>query len=485
MQRNAIQMTTLSERSRHMRHPPTERFWLAVLCLTLAACTPFAPSPRSSPEGDLPRTFTLYEPADADTGRWWESFGDAELNRLVEQTLADNFTIRQAWARLRQARALAVQAGTARYPTLDLEAGTSLGRRQVDGGSSDTVESYRLGLLSNYEIDLWGRIRSETEAARLSETATREDLNASAMSVAAAVVERWANLIAQRMQLELLRRQFDTNETFLELVELRFENAMVSALDVYQQKQTVESVQAQIPLVEAEERRLLNELAVLLGRPPGGDVAITRTDLPMPDPVPAAGVPADLLAARPDIRAAGLRIEAADWQVSAARADRLPALRLTGTAAYDTDGLSRLLDSWLVQLAANLAAPLFDAGRRQAEVDRTLAVADERLWAYRETVYSAIQEVEDALMSENRRRAHIQALERQMETARNALEQAGQRYRNGLSDYLPVLTQLLSLQNLERTLVTQRAALLIDRVSLHRALGGDWTIRLEPAASSS
>ena len=127
-----------------------------------------------------------------------------------------------------------------------------------------------------------------------------------------------------------------------------------------------------------------------------------------------------------------------------------------------------------------MTAPIFDGGRRSAEVDRRQAIADENLSAYRQAVLTAIREVEDALVNEVKQREHIRALEDVLGTARKALEQAGIRYRNGVTDYLPVLTQLLSVQGLERNLIRQRANLLNARISLHRSLGGTWTDSLSP-----
>ena len=310
---------------------------------------------------------------------------------------------------------------------------------------------------------------------RLEASATREDLNAAAITVAAEVTERWINIISQRMQKRLLDKQLETNQTYLELVELRYRKAMVSALDVYQQRQIVESVKAQIPLVESQEQLLLHELAILLGKPPRTSIQISRKDLSVPEEVPATGLPADLLANRPDVRAAGLRLQAADWQVAAAHADRLPAISLTAQATYGPAELDLLFDNWVLNLASNLTAPIFDGKRRAAEVDRTRAVVDENLAAYRETVFTAIKEVEDALISESKQREHIKALELQIDAARKALEEARERYLKGIENYLPVLTQLITVQNLDRDLIEQKAELLVDRLNLYRALGGTWT----------
>jgi len=469
---------------------------IPVLALVMlgGSCSPFKPLHRISPEGELPQTFSLYKAGPERPDRWWETFEDPELNALIDKALTGNFTLKEAWARLIQANALVLQKGSRLYPDLNFTSGGSYTRQKIttegdtSTGSSRTMgaaapsktvtrqktENYSLGLTSSYELDLWGRIRSEREAERLSAFATRADLNTAAMSLAAEVAQRWVNIISQRVQKQLLEKQLEINNTYLELVELRFRKSMVSALDVYQQRQVVERVKAEIPLVEAQELLLLHELALLMGKPPRTEIKISRSSLPVPAEVPDIGLPADLLANRQDVRAVGMRLRAADWQVAAARANRLPSISLTGNASYSGGKLDLLFDNWLLSLAANLVAPIFDGGRRAAEVDRTRAVVDERLWAYRRTVLTAMKEVEDALIREEKRQQHIKALRKQIDTARKALNEAQERYRKGLNDYLPVLTQLLSVQNLEQDLIRRQAELLIDRVSLFRALGGSW-----------
>jgi NodT family efflux transporter outer membrane factor (OMF) lipoprotein len=446
-----------------------------LLLAVLVACSPFKPQPRTSLDKDLPGTFSLYTGETEPTQLWWESFKDPELNRLIDTGLSENFSLKEAWARLNQARALAVQAGADRFPDLTGTGDALVGRERFGDSSSRSIENYSLGLFSSYELDLWGRVRSQYKAALLRAVASREDLHTAAITLAAEVANRWIQIISQRMQKNLLEAQLKTNETLLELVELRFRKAIVSAVDVYQQKQIVENVRAEIPLVEEEEQLLLHELAVLLGKPPRTDLDITRTELPDPTPLPPTGLPADLLAFRPDVRAAGLRLKAADWQIAAARADRLPTLSLTGRARIGEGDLNVLFENWLLSLAANLTAPILDGGRRAAEVDRTRAVADEDLAAYRDTVLTAIKEVEDALISETKQQEHIDGLEQVIAAASRALEEAGVRYLNGLTDYLPVLTQLLTVQGLERDLIRRKAGLFNARVQLYRALGGTWT----------
>lgn len=460
--------------------------WALAFFFGLTACRPLTPAPRPDPQGDLPARFSLYQ-GPADPGRpWWQSFGDPELDRLVRSALTDNFSVREAWARLNQVEAAARQAGAVRLPVLSAGAEALSGRRKSEAMASGVAfEDYSLGLAASYELDFWGRLRALHTAAQLQVSAARQDLHTAATTVAAEVVNRWLGIVGQRMQRRLLNEQVNANRILLELVELRFQQGMASVVDVYQQRQVLESVQAEIPLVKEAERLLHHELALLLGRPAAVVRDLDSERLPEIASLPATGLPADLLAARPDVISAGLRLQAADWQVAAARANRLPALRLNAQGSYGDGGLEVLFDNWVLTLAANLTMPLFDGGQRAAEVVRLQAVADEDLLGYRAAVLGAVKEVEDALVAETHQLEHLHALQRVTGTARLALEEAKARYRSGITDYLPVLTQVLTVQNLERGLIHRQASLLGARVRLFRALGGTWPEELLPARADN
>ncbi len=513
-------------------------FCMVLLILPLAGCDAFLPKRDIADEGSLPATYSLKETEAATVERWWTEFESEELNSLVEESLSENLTLRQFWARVEQADARSTQAGALLYPQIDLlgdasyrrtgvtvetdeatfrtklrdalaggleEALTNTANRalgqntgsttgggpigNISSGSSSTkapdrltqtTTSFGLSLSASYEVDLWGRIASGYRAAQLDQDATRRDLEATAITVVAEVVERWLRIQEQQALSAILEEQLETNRTFLELVELRFRKSQVSALDVYQQRQAVSEIERQFPAVESAEQVLRHELAVLLGRPPMFDLNLGSYDLQRMPEFPAIGVPADLLVRRPDVMAALADLRAADYRVAEARADQLPAIRLTGGIGYSADDIANVLDDWFLNLAAGIAQPLFDGYRRQAEVERTLAVVEERLAAYRLTILTAIREVEDALIQERKQRELIAALERQIDDAENALNEATERYLKAANDYLPVLTELERTQALSRSLVTARRELVEFRLDLYRALGGTWPARLDP-----
>jgi outer membrane protein, multidrug efflux system len=449
---------------------------LLLLAVTLAACaTTIEPD---KPTLDLPERFSATGAGEL-PAHWWTSLGDPDLDRLVDRALAGNLSLRTAWDRLDQALAVARRAGAAEKPTLTGEASLSrsVSRSKIEGPTGSTYErSYRtslgLGLVAAYEVDLWGGIRSARDATVLDARASEEDLRAAALTLSARVAETWVRIVIQTGQLALLEQQVATNEKVLEVVTLRFRSGRVGAEDVLRQRLLVESRRGEIIRATETAEVLEHELAVLLGLVPTAGRFTRRADLAPLPPLPSTGLPAEVVARRPDVRAAWLRVRAADRRSAAAVADRYPALRLTGrieTTGVDIDDLFR---NWLASLAGGLTAPLLDGGRRAAEADRTRAVTAERLHAYGQTVLDAIEEVETALVEERRQRESIASLERQLELSEDVLGRIHDAYRRGGHDYLRVLDALASSQALQRTLLSARGQLVLDRIALCRALAG-------------
>jgi len=454
----------------------------ALALVALNSCSPFMVPDRTSTFSDIPESFSLGQGVSDPAQKWWLNLSSPELTLLIEEALAENLSLRVYWARLEKAQALAVRAGSGLYPAVSAEASAAYSDSRLGGGTSGSADEKRfaVGLAAGYELDLWGRVRAGAESAELTMIASLEDFNAAAMTVAAEVARRWVGILARREELLLLEQQLAANQTYLDLVELRFRKSLASALDVMQQQQLVERVQARLPLVQMQEQLLRNELALLVGRMPGASQDVQARSLPTLLSPPAGGVPAMLLENRPDVRAAFRRLQASDQDLVVARADRLPAIRLTGSASYSSSDLDRIFDNWLANLAASLAAPLLDGGRRKAEEDVASATVKERLALYRQAVLDAVQEVEGALVREEKIREHIVKAERQLQAAKTALDEARTRYVNGLNDYLPVLTQLLSVQNLEMELISRNQELIEARIALNRAVGGTWTEELQP-----
>ncbi len=449
----------------------------AILMIFPLSCS-FLPQRNEPLEPEVPENFSQETGEPSLHELWWEDFGSAELNRLVTEAFNGSFNLRQAEARLRQARASAVIAGGDLYPEVNLEMAGGATRARTgnfENGATATTENYSLGLAAGYEIDLWGRVRSTANEADSLVLAGSADLDAARITLAAEVTDRWLSIIELKSQLELVRRQLESNRTYLELLLLRQRKGLATALAVFQQQQVVAGTESLIPLLDSQLDITRYELAVLLGRPPRSKkIGLTAARLPEISPLPELGLPSQLLENRPDIRAAYFRLESSDWGVSAARANRLPTLNLTASTGYKSVEFDYLFDNWFAGFAGALLAPLIDGGRRSAEADRALAVSEERLAFYRETILNAFKEVESALVREQKQTDYIGSLGNQLTAAKNALSEALLRYRKGDIEYLDVLASLTSVQSLEREVLSARRDLLLYRVSLYRALGSRW-----------
>ena len=468
-----------------------------IIFIMNSGCTAITPETRSAQPVVLPDTYSassadtpsaksdsiqgangngtskaLPDPPDL-SSPWWEAFHNDELNRLIEEALSRNFDIKAAWARLNQARAAAVKVNAGQRPSLDLDSDYTY-QKNYDRDEDESSESARLGLglAAGYEVDLWGRLASKSEAARLTALASRADIETLAITIAATIAEGWIDLLAVRDEMAVLHEQLETNRSLVALVEFRFTKSMASALDVAQQRETLAATEAEMPLLKAKERRLLNTLAVLTGKPPGS-LTISPAALPIPIPLPEDGIPADLLDSRPDIQAAALRLKSAEWEVAVAKADRLPALRLSVRSAIDTVSSGTLFSSWLNTLMAGLTGPIFDGGSGVADVARARAVAEERIAAYGDTVLTALHEVEEMLINETYQQKYLADLNAQLNVTREALVKARVRFLKGQSDYFPFVSELLTTQRLERAMVKERANWIKYRIGLYRALGTD------------
>lgn len=447
----------------------------ALLCVS---CASFDASGQRQAQ-DVPSSYQAAKPGTMAPDAWWQAFDDAQLNGLIGRALGGNLSIEQAATRLRQAEASAVKSGAARFPSLNGTAGASTKYTHTDGLKTSNADRWSLGLAASYELDLWGRVASGRRAALRTMEASRFDLETAAMTIAGKTATMYFYWQQQQTKLSILTRQLESNRKMLSVVEKRFQTAQASAVDVLQQRQKVAASEALIPPVQAAVSEAEHALAILVGQPPQTDLNLTVQPFAELPTMPEAGLPADLLVRRPDLQAAWSRLEAADWNVRAAQADRLPAITLTGSATYGADTTDALFQNWVMNLAAGLTAPLIDGGSRRAEVALKKAVADEKVAAYRETVIGALGEVEDALAAETHQRDYLEAILRQSTAAQLTAEESFRRYTRGLNSYFEALSTESTRQSLEVTVLQAEYDLRADRVQLYRVLGGDWHSILE------
>jgi NodT family efflux transporter outer membrane factor (OMF) lipoprotein len=413
---------------------------------------------------------------------WWQHFEDPRLSLLMEHALESNFSLKTAWDRLAQAEARLKAAGADLYPSLDLVSGLSYRRRRQEDSSGDfsTSDSTNrsLGLDADYVVDLWGRVRSGQEAEALDVLSASENLHTAALSLTSRIALAWYQLEEQQGQLNLLERQIETSETTLKAIENRFRLGQSSASDVLQQRQLTEARREDRQRVISSIETLKIALSILLGQAPGSIEILPDGRLVDLPPLPATGIPAEVVARRPDVRLAYYGVLAADRRVAAAIANKYPTLRLSAGLSTDADDWRDLFDNWLATLAANLVAPLFDGGARQAEVIRTEAVVMERFHDYGQTILEALGEVEQALVEERQQGVALESLENQLALARQVLVRVRENYLQGQENYLRVLDAQQSVQSLERQVLTARGQLINFRIDLCRAMAGGWELEL-------
>ncbi|HDH05992.1 MAG TPA: efflux transporter outer membrane subunit [Nitrospirae bacterium] len=406
-------------------------------------------------------------------GKWWEQFEDNKLNLLMEEAFRHNLDIVRAYERLRQSLAVMRITGSSGGPVLNIEGSGGISRRPGVSGMS-TSDSYTLSAAAGYELDLWGKLKSKTRAAQLDALASEQNLKALYISISAQLADLYYLAVEQRAQLELSDQTIASFQDTLERVERRYREGLVPAIDVYQSRRNLSAARSRRPLFESTLSVTLNAISVLTGNFPDkktGDVKDLKKA-----PVFPAGLPAQLLKNRPDIKAALLRLKASDERVAAAIADRFPSFNLIGSYGGSSDKIRTVLDSpnifWNILL--QIAQPVLDAGKRRAEVDRTEAVFRENLAVYHKAVLNAFREVEDAISKIRASEERIKMLDETVSASENSLRLALDRYMQGLTDYLPVLSGQLGHLTAKSDLIAARRQAVSDRIQLARALGGDW-----------
>ncbi len=431
--------------------------------------TPPLPIPDSYKE-----RASVFEKSIAHMDRWWEVFEDKRLNRLMEDAFKNNLDLMMAFERLKEAEAVTRIDLASERPIINFDGVFSRNREPGTFGAT-TGNNYSLSIAADYEVDLWNRLASLTQASRLEYKATLEDIKALYISISAQLADLYFLAQEERAQIELTDRIIESFKETLDRVELRYKAGLVPALDLYQARQSLASAMANRSIHESNLAEAEHAIAIIRGRYPER-MEIDAGDLSLEVPGPfATGLPSELLTKRPDINRELLRLKASDARLAAAIADRFPSFDIATTigrsgTALSTGDISGLFWKVLVEVAA----PVFDGGRRDAEVDRSKAIFRESLAAYYRTVLNAFKEVEDALVRNRTTEERITRLEEQVEASREALRLSKDRYLHGLSDYLPVLTAQTLYFQAESELIAAKRQLISDRISLARALGGKW-----------
>lgn len=428
--------------------------------------------------------------SDATLATWWRAFGDPTLDSLVTRAVDQNIDLRIAALRIIESRAVLGINRSALFPALDGSGGYRYDRasRNVGQGgefSSDPDrELWSAGFVATWEIDVFGGIRRAIEASEADFGAVVEDRRDVLVTLVSDVANNYIQLRGAQRQLEILRRNLQTQEQTLELTRSRFRAGLTSDLDVARAETQAQNTMARIPPAEDQIRRNIRRLSVLLGQSPE-----TLTDELMPEsPIPVAtqdlsvGVPAELLRRRPDVRRAERQLASATAQIGVATADLFPRFSLDGDFGWSSEKAKNLFDErsfgWSIGPAVRWQ--LLNFGRVTSNIEAARARADQAINAYELTVLRSLEESENAIGSYRREQERRESLAAAVASSQRAVTLADQLYRQGLTAFQDVLDAQRVLLAAESELATSEQTVSANLVAVYRSLGGGWDVQEPP-----
>lgn len=453
-----------------------------LLVLFLVACKAVGPDYKRA-EPNLPAAFSESD-TNANTSndvmkQWWKHYQDEKLNELVELTLKNNTNIQLAVTRIEEADANMREVGANLLPEIDFS--TQAERNKVtELGPFPTFTSpirnnYTFGLSTSYEIDFWGRLKRNKEAAKANALATRNAKETVELSLAGLVASNYLQLRGLDAQIAVTKDNQKSRKEALGLNQRRLAGGVASALEVSQAEVAVSNLEAQ--LIELTRLRAISQhqLAVLTGMLELKLEAADIRTLPVP-PTPPAGLPSVLLENRPDIRQAEQALIAENARIGIAKAALYPSITLTGSYGGESLELSDLLKTgarvWTLGIGLDL--PIFDSGKRQSRVEQATARQKQTLAQYQTAIQSAFREVNDALITRRLNAEREQSLQQSEVSAKKALSVAENRYKSGYSTYLEVLDAQRVHNEASLAAIQAKQANLLATVELFKVLGGDW-----------
>jgi outer membrane protein, multidrug efflux system len=449
--------------------------------LILTGCMTVGPDYKR-PSIDTPTSWRFEEKEAQDLANtaWWEQFDDPVLNGLISTALEQNKDLLIATARIEEFFGRYFSTRGDQFPSAGGSGDvfrqrlSERGQPRIDG-KDNPYNQYEAFLNGSWEIDFWGKFRRATEAARAELLSTEESRRSVALTLVSAVAIAYVDIRALDKQLEITRQTAESRKETLDLFQLRFDEGVISEVDLSQAQSEYEDALARIPDIERAIGQTENALSVLLGRNPGPiPRGLTLDELMLPA-VPA-GVPSDLLERRPDIRQAEQLLVAANARIGVARSLYFPTISLTG--AFGT--VSTDLSSWFTAASRTwnfgvpVSVPLFTAGRIGGEVKATEAAQQQAVYSYQQVILNAFREVEDALIDRRQSGQRLEALERQLKALRNYARLARLRYDEGFTSYLEVLDAERSLFNVELSYTSSQDTLFRSLINLYKAMGGGW-----------
>ena len=428
---------------------------------------------------------TLEDVSLADLG-WWELFEDENLQAIIRKALVENKDLRIAVARVRESRAHLVATGADQFPRIDGK--SSIQRNQTSQAvvrqfgfpgnipQIPATNQFRATADLSFELDLWGRLRRATEAARADLLAMESARRTIVLTLVSDLARAYFELQALDFELESAKRILKTRQEALELIRLRKLMGQRSTLDIRRAEQDVARAQAVIPDLERQIGQKEHQLSLLMGRNPTAIVrGASLRDHPLPPEVPA-GLPSALLERRPDIVEAEQRLVAANAKIGVAKAAFFPQISLTGNFGAQSLQFSDLFvgASRVWSFGPGLTVPLFNAGRNRANLEMSRAQQEQALASYERTIQQAFREVEDALLAHQKIREVRTEWERLVDLSREAVELAKLEFLNGKASYLEVLVAQREVLSAETALAQTQRNHLLTVVQLYKSLGGGW-----------
>lgn len=413
----------------------------------------------------------------AELAGWWRRLGDPQLNRLVSLAMGDNLTVAAAKARVREARALAYQTAGALMPSLDSSAGYK--RRRATGGP--TADSYNGGFDAAWELDIFGANQRALAAAKAGFDAAREDLQAAMVSLIGDVAANYVEARRLQAQLRLSEETARSQRQTADLIARKYQSGAVSNLDSSNASGQAADMEANVPRLAEQLAITQHRLAILLGQPPAIFAALpdfknSGGGIPQPPLRLPATIPADILLSRPDVRAAERRLAQATAIIGQREAQRYPAVSLTGNIATAGRSFGDLAKNSTIGWAFGpaLSLPLFRGGALAAAVEVARAERDQNFLSYRASVLTALEDVENALVSLKNNRLAAQKKAEAAGAYRTALTLSRSLYETGNTGFLELLTAERSYYSARQGALDARAAAATNYISLMKALGGGW-----------
>ena len=424
---------------------------------------------------------TLFQQVLPVDDQWWKRFEDETLDSLIALAINQNPSVLMAINRIDQAKAQWRISQSDLYPSLSFNGGWS--RQQTSGNlGTGTPQSwngyYSSSVQMSWQLDVFGVIRQKAKAQKELYMASREEYNATMVSLCAEVASAYFNLREMQQELDVLRRNADSQEAVVNITETRYKTGLVSKLDVAQAKSVYYSTLASIPVIEANVIQYINALAVLLGLYPQDVTDALNMVKPLPDYIElvGVGVPGELLLRRPDVRVAERQVNAQAALLGASKRDWLPEFFLNGSFGYSSHDMKDMgkKASMTWNIAPSMTWNIFSGGRTFQEERLQRAQLDESIHQFNNTVLTAVQEVDNAMSTYKNSIKQIQACKQMLNQGKEAFDLSLELYKQGLTPFQNVLDAQRSLLTYENTLVKAKGYSLVCLVQMYQALGGGW-----------